>query len=88
VAAPAPPPPPPPPVITLVGTLFLDDGWAALVVYGGSDASYYKVGDTIRDFTVKEIDKDYIVINRGTETVRYDMDKSGNTGSPGGFRFR
>ncbi len=82
VAAPPPPAPPPAPKLTLVGTLFLDDGWAALVAYAGNAATYYKVGDTLRDFTVKEISKNYIVINRGDESVRFNMDKTEKSSTP------
>lgn len=65
---PPPPPPPrrPPPRLTLIGTVLLDDGEAAIMNYGGDGqkAAYYRIGDIIEEFAVKDIRKDSVVLER------------------------
>lgn len=63
---PAPPPRRPPPRLTLIGTVLLDDGEAAIMNSGGDGqkAAYYRIGDVIEEFAVKDIRKDSVVLER------------------------
>lgn len=80
VAAVVAPPPPlktPPPKLVLVGTALVDNGNAAILDYNGPvKKGFYKVGDRIEDFTISDIKKDSIVLERGGEYVKYMMNQA------------
>lgn len=91
VAAPPPPPPPPParkapPRLTLLGTVILDDGEAAIMEFAGSaqKGEYYRVGDMIEEFQVKEIRKETVVLERDDGVVLRVAMSSSSPGSPAG----
>ncbi|MBI5236989.1 MAG: hypothetical protein HY887_01010 [Deltaproteobacteria bacterium] len=72
----APPPPPkPPPKLTLMGTVLLDNGEAAIMDYqgGGQNSSYYRIGDNIEGFVIKEIRKDSVLLERDAESLKVVM---------------
>lgn len=88
VAPPPPPGPPPrrpPPRLTLIGTVLLDDREAAIMEYGGSrKVSYYKVGDMIEEFAIKDVRKDSVILKRDDgEILKVTMSQS--SGQQGGF---
>lgn len=77
VAPPPPPPPPrrPPPRLTLIGTVLLDDGEAAIMDNAGTSqkGGFYKVGDVIEEFVIKNIRKDFVILKRDGETLKVVM---------------
>lgn len=81
---PPPPPPKPPPRLTLIGTVLLDDGEAAIMDYpgGGQKSSYYRVGDEIEGFVVTEIRKDSVLLKRGDETLKVVMNQPPSSSLP------
>ncbi|MBI5454588.1 MAG: hypothetical protein HY956_08180 [Deltaproteobacteria bacterium] len=82
---PPPPPKPPPPRLKLAGTVLLNDGEAALIEYlgaGQSPPGYYRVGDSIEGFVVREIGKGLVLLERDGETLKVNMSGS-QTGNDG-----
>lgn len=78
VIAPAPPPPKPPPRLNLIGTILLDNEERAVIEYAGSGqkSSYYKVGDSIEDFVIKEIHENLVLLERSGEVLKVVMNPS------------
>ena len=68
VAAPQ-PLPKPAPRLALVGTVIRDEGQAAIMDYNGK-SSYYRVGDSIEGFIIRDIRKDSVLLEREGETLR------------------
>jgi type II secretory pathway component PulC len=66
------PPPPPLPKLTLIGTVIRDDGKAAILDYAGK-SSYYRAGDDIKGFVIKDIRKDSVLLERAGDTLRVGM---------------
>lgn len=62
-------PPRPAPRLTLIGTVLLDEGEAAVISGAGQTASYYKVGDSIEGFVIKSIQKELVSMERGSELL-------------------
>ena len=82
-----PPPPPPrkaPPRLMLIGTVLLDDGEAAIMEYAGAaqKGAYYRIGDMVEEFAVKEIRKDSVVLERDDGAVLNVTMSSSSPGSP------
>lgn len=80
---PPPPPPvkPPPPRLALIGTIILDDREAAIIDYAGSgQKGTYRVGDDIEGFVIKEIRKDWVLLDRDGEAMRVFMSQSSGAG--------
>lgn len=70
------------PRLSLVGTVLLDDGEAAMINGGtGRDTSLYKVGDSIEGFVVKEIQKDMVLLEREGESMIVRMNQSSMSSS-------
>lgn len=65
-------PPKPPPKLTLIGTVIRDEGKAAIMDYAGK-SSYYRAGDDIEGFVVKDIRKDSVLLEREGETLWVGM---------------
>lgn len=78
VVAPAPPPPKPPPRLNLIGTILLANEETAVIEYAGSGqkSSYYKVGDSIEDFVIKEIHENMVLLERSGEVLKVVMNPS------------
>ncbi|MBI1912593.1 MAG: hypothetical protein HYS21_11410 [Deltaproteobacteria bacterium] len=76
---PPPPAPPPPPRLTLVGTVLLDTGTAAIMENMGTSRGpiYYRVGDQVEGYVIKKIYKDIVLLEKGTEVLRVAMSHSG-----------
>lgn len=73
VVQPSPPPEPvvkrPPPKLSLVGTVLLENGNAAIIEYGGKP-SYYVVGENIEEFVIREIGRNHVLLERDGEPLR------------------
>ncbi|MBI2414094.1 MAG: hypothetical protein HYV24_12895 [Deltaproteobacteria bacterium] len=82
---PPPPPKPPPPRLKLAGTVLLNDGEAALIEFANSNQSpgYYRVGDAIEGFVVREIGKGGVSLERDGETLKVTMSGSQTGGERG-----
>lgn len=83
---PLPPPKPPPPRLKLAGTVLLNDGEAALIEHLGPDPSppgYFRVGDSIEGFVVREIGKGLVLLERDGETLKVNMSGSQTGGERG-----
>lgn len=69
---PAPPLKTPPPKLALIGTVVLEDGNAAIIDYGGKPA-YYKVGESIEEFVIREIDMNNVLLERAGEPLKISI---------------
>lgn len=76
------------PSLTLLGTVILDDGKAAMMSFRGreNDAKFYKVGDKVGGFTIKKIDEESVLLKRGSQTLKVLMSRT--DGARGGKRQR
>ena len=63
--------------LILLGTVILDDYRAAMIGYRNDkkSAKYYRVGNSIEGFVIKKIAKDSVVIRRGNETIKVEMNQ-------------
>jgi len=63
------------PDLTLLGTVILDDGRAAIISLKGmeNDAKYYKKGERIQGFVIKKIDRDAVFLENGGQTITLPM---------------
>ncbi|MFQ5442184.1 MAG: hypothetical protein ACE5EB_05605 [Thermodesulfobacteriota bacterium] len=63
------------PSLTLLGTVILDDGKAAMMSFRGreNDAKFYRVGDKVGGFTIKKIDEKSVLLKRGKRTLKVLM---------------
>ncbi len=63
------------PALTLLGTVILDDGRAAIISLKGmeNDAKYYKKGERIQGFVIKKIERDTVLLDDGRQTIRLPM---------------
>jgi hypothetical protein len=63
------------PDMTLLGTVILDDGRAAIISLKGmeNDAKYYKKGERIQGFVIKKIERDAVLLESGRQTIRLPM---------------
>ncbi len=74
----APPPPPKPvPKLNLIGTVLLNDSKAAIIenIGAGQRANYYKIGDSIEGFVIGDIQKESVMLMRGSETMNIVMNQ-------------
>jgi len=74
------------PRLTLLGTVILDDGKAAMISFQGreNDAKFYKVGDKIDGYTIKKIDQDSVLLKSGKRTLKVEMNPSDKKTRQGG----
>jgi len=63
------------PDLTLLGTVILDDGRAAIISLKGmeNDAKYYKKGERIQGFMIKKIERDAVLLDNGRQTIKLPM---------------
>lgn len=76
------------PHLTLLGTVILDDGKAAMIAFQGreNDARFYKVEDKIDGYTIKKIDQDSVLLKSGKRTLKVEMNPSDKKTRQGGAR--
>jgi len=65
------------PSLTLLGTVILDKSKAAIISLRGreNEAEFYKVGDTIGEFTIKKILKDSVLLKSGTQVLEVPLNR-------------
>lgn len=71
---PVPTPRKPPPKLILLGTVLLENGNAAIIEYGGKSA-YYRVGESIEEFAIKEIESNHVLLERDGEPLKVGITK-------------
>ncbi len=71
------------PDLTLLGTVILDDGRAAIISARGmeKEARTYKKGDRIGGIVIKEINSDYVTLDSGGQILRVPMSKPAASGA-------
>jgi len=69
------------PSLTLLGTVILNESRAAIISLRGreKDAKFYKVGDTIGNFTLTEIGKDAVSLRSGGKALRLPLSRPKET---------
>ncbi len=72
-----------PPNLSLLGTVILDDGRAAIMSLLGmeNDARFYKTGETIEGYTIKKIERDAVILRKGNNDLKVTMSKPAKPGA-------
>ena len=71
------------PNLTLLGTVLLDDGEAAIIRKSGAEkvAKHYKVGNMIDGYVIVDISKKSVLLQKGGQTMEISMVQAAGTGA-------